>query len=42
MTKGHLIFAQNSGVDYVREAYALALTIKKHNKINSTCLMTSN
>lgn len=40
MTKGHLIFAQNSDVDYVREAYALALTIKTHNKINTTCLMT--
>jgi hypothetical protein len=42
MTKGHLIFAQNSGVDYVREAYALALTIKRYNKINTTCLMTSD
>lgn len=42
MTQGHLIFAQNSNVDYVRQAYALALTIKKHNKINSVCLVTND
>jgi len=42
MAKGHLIFAQNSDIDYVRQAYALALSIKQHNKINSVCLMTNN
>ncbi len=42
MTRGHLIFAQNSDVNYVRQAYALALTIKRHNKINQTCLMTND
>lgn len=42
MTKGHLIFAQNSDVDYVRQAYALALTIKKYNKINDVCLVTND
>jgi hypothetical protein len=42
VTQGHLIFAQNSDIDYVRQAYALALTIKKHNKINSVCLVTND
>ena len=42
MKRGHLIFAQNSDVDYVRQAYALALTIKKHNKINDVCLVTND
>lgn len=42
MTQGHLIFAQNSDVDYVTQAYALALTIKKHNKVNSVCLVTND
>ena len=42
MTKGHLIFAQNSDYDYVKQAYALALTIKKHNQINSVCLVTND
>ena len=42
MTQGHLIFAQNSNIDYVKQAYALALTIKKHNKINSVCLVTND
>ena len=42
MSKGHVIFAQNSDVDYVRQAYALALTIKKFNKINQVCLITNN
>lgn len=41
MTKGHLIFAQNSDVNYIRQAYALALSIKKHNTINSICLVTN-
>jgi hypothetical protein len=43
MNKGHVFFAQNSDVDYVTQAYALALTIKKHNKqYNSTCIITSD
>lgn len=42
MSKGHLFFAQNSDVDYLRQAYALALSIKTHNKINSTCLVTND
>jgi hypothetical protein len=42
MSKGHLIFAQNSDYDYVKQAYALALTIKKHNQINSVCLVTND
>jgi hypothetical protein len=41
--KGHLFLAQNSDVNYVEQAYALALSIKKHNKIyNRTCLLTNN
>jgi hypothetical protein len=32
MSKGHIFLAQNSDVDYVRQACALALTIKKYNK----------
>lgn len=40
-TKGHIFLAQNSDVDYVRQAYALALSIKKHNtQHNKTCLVT--
>lgn len=42
MTKGHVIFAQNSNIDYVRQAYALALSIKKYNKINQVCLITND
>lgn len=40
--RGHLIFAQNSNVDYLRQAYALALSIKAHNKINQVCLVTND
>lgn len=40
--RGHLFFAQNSGVDYVTQAYAAALTIKKFNKYNRTCLVTND
>lgn len=40
--RGHLFFAQNSGVDYVTQAYAAALTIKKFNKYNKTCLVTND
>jgi hypothetical protein len=42
MSKGHIFLAQNSDVDYVRQAYALALTIKKHNQNNQTCIVTNN
>lgn len=42
MNRGHLIFAQNSDINYVRQAYALALTIKKFNKINQICLVTND
>jgi hypothetical protein len=42
MTKGHVFLAQNSDVDYVRQAYALALSIKHNNVINQTCLITNN
>lgn len=42
MKKGHLIFAQNSDIDYVRQAYALALTIKKYNNINNIALVTDD
>jgi hypothetical protein len=41
--KGHVFLAQNSDINYVRQAYALALSIKKHNKIiNKTCLITND
>ena len=40
--RGHLIFAQNSDTDYVKQAYALALSIKAHNKINEVCLVTND
>jgi len=40
--RGHLFFAQNSGVDYVTQAYIAALTIKKFNKFNKTCLVTND
>jgi|688.fasta_scaffold114999_2 hypothetical protein len=42
MSKGHVFFAQNSETNYVRQAYALALSIKLHNKINQTCLITND
>jgi hypothetical protein len=42
MSKGHVFLAQNSDVDYVRQAYALALSIKKHNEINATCIITND
>jgi hypothetical protein len=42
MSKGHIFLSQNSDVDYLRQAYALALSIKKFNKINQTCLITNN
>jgi len=42
MSKGHVIFAQNSDIDYIRQAYALALSIKKFNTINEVCLITND
>jgi hypothetical protein len=43
MSKGHVFFAQNSNADYVTQAYALALTIKHHNKEhNQTCIITND
>jgi len=42
MSKGHVFLAQNSETDYITQAYALALTIKKKNKINQTCLITND
>jgi len=43
MSNGHVFVAQNSTVDYVRQAYALALSIKKHNKLyKDTCLVTND
>lgn len=43
MSKGHIFIAQNSDVNYVRQACALALSIKKHNKdYNQTCLVTND
>lgn len=41
LNRGHLFFAQNTGVDYVTQAYAAALTIKKYNQYNKTCLVTN-
>lgn len=42
MSKGHIFLAQNSDVDYLRQAYALALSIKIHNKENQTCIITDH
>lgn len=42
MNRGHVIFAQNSSIDYVRQAYALALSIKKFNTVNKVCLITND
>ena len=42
INRGHLFFAQNSNVDYVTQAYVAALTIKKFNKFNRTCLVTND
>lgn len=43
MSKGHVFIAQNNQTtDYIRQAYALALSIKRHNKINNTCLITND
>jgi hypothetical protein len=43
MSKGHVFLAQNSSIDYVRQAYALALSIKLNNPVyNQTCLITND
>ena len=43
MSKGHVFLAQNSDVDYVAQAYALALSIKLNNThYNQTCLITND
>jgi hypothetical protein len=42
MSKGHIFLAQNGNVDYVRQACALALSIKKFNTINETCIVTND
>lgn len=43
MSKGHVFLAQNTSVNYVVQAYALALSIKHSNKIhNQTCLITND
>lgn len=39
---GHIFLAQNSDVDYVRQAYALALSIKANNIHNQTCIITND
>ncbi len=40
--KGHVFLAQNSNTNYVDQAFVLAKSIKKHNQINNTCLITSD
>ena len=42
MTRGYLVLAQNSGdADYIRMAYALALSIKNsQTTVNKVCLAT--
>jgi len=44
MSKGFVIFADNSEIDYVKEAYALALSIKmtQPEHLNNVSLITSN
>ena len=44
MSKGFLVFAQNSGsVDYVQQAYALALSIKlSQNEITDISIVTND
>ncbi len=42
MSKGHVFLAQNSDVDYVKQAYALALSIKLYNTENQTCIITND
>ena len=44
MSKGFLLFAQNTdSIDYVKQAYALALSIKiSQNSINNVSLVTNS
>jgi hypothetical protein len=42
VSKGFLIFAQNTDVDYVRQAYALALSIKYSQEINNVSIVTND
>ena len=43
MSNGHIFLAQNSDINYVRQAYALSLSIKKFNKQhNQTCIITND
>ena len=42
MSKGFMIVAQNSNVDYVRQAAVLASSIKKTQKDKNVCLMTND
>lgn len=42
MSKGHVFVAQNSDINYVRQACALALSIKKYNNIKETCIITND
>jgi hypothetical protein len=43
MTKGYVVLAQNSDINYIRQAYALALSIKKFQpNINNISLVTND
>ncbi len=42
MSKGHVFLAQNSKIDYVTQAYALACSIKNLNDENKTCIITND
>ena len=43
MTKGYVVLAQNSDINYIRQAYALALSIKKFQPtINNISLVTND
>lgn len=43
MSKGFCVLAQNnSTTDYVKQAYALALSISKHNKFSNVTLLTND
>jgi len=42
LDRGHLFLAQNGDINYVRQAYALALSIKANNQHNQTCIVTND
>jgi hypothetical protein len=42
VSKGFLVFAQNTDVDYIKQAYALALSIKYSQKIDNISLVTNS